>query len=743
MSKFPLFLFLAILASFALPARAQSPGAPQGPSRGVAPVQTAPGAAFRATNYEIRASLDTFGQVINAQAKVDFAASDASRVIEVELNQNLRINSIRDLSGKPVNFDRDDMSAQKLRVTLNDTVPAGSKITLLFDYGGPLSSRVVNPDQGTRMAYIAKDGGYLLLPSRWFPLTDFPSNRYTGIFQIEVPGNMTVVGTGTLAGAPTSVTPKPAAPPGPANSKSAPAAGAPPALGNSRSKPDAPVSPRNAPPPPPMENERMLYTYRVDKPQAAGTFVISPLQLNPEHAQGMSFSIYTPPAAAKTAVDYANSLAQVIDYFNDTFGPLPDPSMTVAQLPDGTVDGYAAPGLLLISARQWSAKPNERLLADLAAHQWWGSQVTAATTSDAWITDGLSRYAEGMYVEQTSGKDALNKAIEDFAVGALMFDDSAPIADAGRLDVGTEEYQSVVINKGAIVFHMLRAIIGDANFNALLKDFYTRYAGKSARIQDLEQLAELHRTKAAPAEFKMGNSAPASEDQGSLRPFFTQWLHSTGVPEFNIEYVVYRTKKGFRIVGKAKQNLDVFHMDVEIEVQTEGNPEFKTITISGKESPFTVETFGRPKPDGIILDPHDYILKSNQRLRVRGIIARGESLAGLGRYYDAVIQYQKALEQDRLNALAEFRMGEAFFYQRNYAAAAQSFRDALDGATDLTTKWTEVWSHIYLGRIYDIQGDRTRAVNEYNKAKQTADDTGGAQAEAEKSMKKAYSEAGS
>jgi len=48
----------------------------------------------------------------------------------------------------------------------------------------------------------------------------------------------------------------------------------------------------------------------------------------------------------------------------------------------------------------------------------------------------------------------------------------------------------------------------------------------------------------------------------------------------------------------------------------------------------------------------------------------------------------------------------------NYAAAAQSFRDALDGATDLTTKWTEVWSHIYLGRIYDIQGDRTRAVNE-------------------------------
>ena len=303
--------------------------------------------------------------------------------------------------------------------------------------------------------------------------------------------------------------------------------------------------------------------------------------------------------------------------------------MTVAQLPDGTVDGYAAPGLLLLSARQWSAKPNERLLADLAAHQWWGTQITAATPSDVWLTDGLSRYSEGLYVEQTSGKEGLNKALEDFAVGALMFDDSSPIADARRLEPGSEEYQSVVVNKGAMVFHMLRAIIGDANFTALLKDFYSRYSGKAARIQDFEQLAETRRSAGA-CGIQVGQRPAASAEPASLRPFFTQWLHSTGVPEFTLEYVIYRTKKGFRIVGKAKQNLDVFHMDVEIEVQTEGNPEFKTITISGKESPFTVETFGRPKPNGIILDPHDYILKSSQRLRVRGMIARGESLRRAG-----------------------------------------------------------------------------------------------------------------
>ena len=726
--RFPL---LAVIAVSAVCGYAQSPGQGQGPGRGVAPVQTAPSIAFRATNYEIRASLDAAGRVLTAQAKVDFAASEPSRIVDVELSQTLRVNGVRDVGGKPLNYDRDENTPLKLHVTLPESVPMGGKVTLQFDYAGPLSTRSTAAEQGVELAHMDKDGGYLLLPARWFPLTDFPTNRYTGVFQLEVPGSMAVVGTGTSS-APASVTPKMAPPAAP--------------IGNSRSV--APTSPTAAPPPPSLDNERILYTFRVDKPEAAGTFVIGPLQLSPVNAEGVTYSIYTPKAMANTAQKYADTLSHIIDDFNGQFGPLPEPGMKVAQLPDGTVASYAAPGLLLIGAHQWTEQPNARLLANLAAQQWWGNQVAAASPSDVWVTVGLARYSEGLYVEETSGKDGLNKALEDFAVGALMFDDAAPIAQAGRLDPQSEEYRSVAVNKGAMVMHMLRAQIGDANFFALLKDFYSRYAGKAARIEDFETLAEAHATHpaAAPAEFKLGNPAPAAtpaEGAVNLKSFFTQWLQSTGVPEFTLEYVTYRTKKGFRIVGKAKQNVELFHMDIEIEVQTEGNPEFKTIPISGKESAFTVETFGRPKPNGIILDPHNFILKSSQRLRVRGIIARGESLAELGRYYDAVQQYQRALELDKSNALAQFRMGEAFFYQRNYAASAQSFRDALEGSTDSNTRWTEVWSHIYLGRIYDITNDRTRAVNEYSKAKQTGDDTGGAQAEAEKSLKKAYTETAS
>jgi len=222
-------------------------------------VQTAPSAAFRATNYEIRASLDAVGRVLTAQAKVDFAANEPSRVVDVELSQTLRVNGVRDAAGKPLGYDRDENSPMKLQVTLPDSVPAGGKVTLQFEYAGPLTTRGTSSDQGLQLAHIDKDGGYLLLPARWFPLTDFPTNRYTGVFQIEVPGTMTVAGTGTSTGAPTSVTPR-----------ISPAR----AIGNSRSA--APLSPSAAPPPPSMENERMLYTFRVEKPEAAGTFVVAP-----------------------------------------------------------------------------------------------------------------------------------------------------------------------------------------------------------------------------------------------------------------------------------------------------------------------------------------------------------------------------------------------------------------------------------------------------------------------------------
>src|SRR5205823_6242028 len=183
-------------------------------------------------------------------------------------------------------------------------------------------------------------------------------------------------------------------------------------------------------------------------------------------------------------------------------------------------------------------------------------------------------------------------------------------------------------------------------------------------------------------------------------------------------------------------------MPVDLRIDTEGNPEQKTIDAIGTESGFTVETFGRPKPGGIKIDPNNVILKGSTSLRARAAIARGEDLAEQGRFYDAVTQYQRALAIQPNRSLANFRMGEAFFYQKNYQAAANAFRESLQGVPEPSEKWTEVWGHLYLGMIFDLLGQRERAVNEYSKAKQTTDNTGSAQQTADRYLKKPYSEGG-
>ena len=120
------------------------------------------------------------------------------------------------------------------------------------------------------------------------------------------------------------------------------------------------------------------YVFHCDQPGPVGSFVAGNLQLSPVSAQGDQFSFYTQPAQASTAVAYGNSLAQIMGYFSDTFGAFASqPTITVAEMPDGSLPGYSAPGLLLISAREWTPRVNDRLLSQLAAGQWWGNRVPA------------------------------------------------------------------------------------------------------------------------------------------------------------------------------------------------------------------------------------------------------------------------------------------------------------------------------------------------------------------------------
>jgi aminopeptidase N len=646
---------------------------------------------FLATRYDIAATIDPANQTISATAKVDFRATEVSSIVRVELHPNLSVTEVKNAAGKALNFERDNLNPLLLNVNLPSAATANSIVTLTFTYAGPLANEDNSPVPGVRLASIYKDGAYLLLPARWFPLTAYPTNRYPATFRLTVPDTFALAGTGKSL-SPSAVPAKSAA-----------------------------------------EGGRLLYVFECPNAAPNGSFVAGPLQLSAKQSEGLSVNVYAPRSATAKPEDFANSLARSVNVFSDIFGSLPaEPEFTVVQIPDGGLREFSGPGLIVLSQRAWDPKINDRVIARLVASQWWGNQVLPATRGDVWISDGLARYSEALYAEQNAGAEAGLRAVDDFAVGALMNEEASPISQAARLVPFTSDYRSVVMNKGAMMFHMLRAQMGEMSFKTLLHRFYATYAGKSATNAEFQQMS-IQQTQSA---MKPGQEPP------NLSGFFAQWLNSTGVPDFKVEYVVYRTPKGFRVVGKVSQPLDTFSMPVQMRIETEGNPEIKTVDVTGTESTFTVETFGRPKPGGIKIDPNNVVLKGNSGLRARAAIARGEELAETGRYYDAIQQYQKALNIQPGRPLANFRMGEAFFYQKNYQAAANAFRESLQSVPEPSEKWTEVWGHLYLGMIFDLLGQRERAVNEYSKAKQTNDNTGSAQQTAERYLKKPYSEGG-
>ena len=652
--------------------------------------QTAHPPSYLADNYDLAAYLDTTGQSINAVVKIEFRAVDVSTNLRVELHQNLDVKDVKTAEGKSLTFQRDNDNPLFVNVILPAPVAVGKTVTLTFSYAGLLVNEENSPVPGIRVASIGKEWVYLLLPSRWFPLTNYPANRYTGIFRLNVPDTMAMVGTG-------------------------------------KAEAPQPLAPRAT-----AEGKRLLYTFRCDRAEPNGSFVAGPLQLNPKQAEGVNVAVYAPRADSGKAQVFANLVAHQEIIFADLFGELPDSDLTVVQLPDGTLRDFSAPGVIMLAHGVWDPKFSDRTMSRLVAGQWWGSQVLPASTADMWISDGLARYSEELYAEQNSGKEAGLRAIDEFAVGALMFEDSAPVSQSARLIPYSAEYRSVVMNKGAMLFHMLRVQMNDVAFKTLLHAFYDKYKGKTATVQDFEGMA----VAAANASMKPGETPP------NLQGYFAQWMNSTGIPEFTLEYVTYRTRKGFRIVGKIKQPLDTFAMPVQLRIDTEGNPELRTVDVVGTDTDFTIETFGRPKSGGIHIDPNNLILKGSPNLRARAAIARGEELALLGRYYDAVQQYQRALNIQPNRSLANFRMGEAFFNQKNYQASANAFREALATVPEPPEKWTEVWAHIYLGKIFDLLGQRERALNEYSKARQTNDNTGGAQDTVEALVKKAYTEGG-
>jgi len=458
---------------------------------------------------------------------------------------------------------------------------------------------------------------------------------------------------------------------------------------------------------------KTAFSFRYDKPSFPGSIAVVEGDAVKVNSEGVTSTIYF-RQKQNMANAYGEETGKILSFLTSVYGLAPQANLTLVETEDGTPNGYSAPGIIFLSPRGIGNQVAARLLANQLARQWWETLVSPVDRDHLWLENGNARFAELLWDEHANGSAAMEQDLHDTYVEALTVD-NPPMIQAGRLDDYSVEYWALTAGKGAAMLNMLRNVMGNENFNKLMSAFPEKYSWQSVSTVDFRKLAEQISGR-------------------NLQYFFVQWLESSGAPEFKMEYTVFRTQKGFRVMGKISQDLDTFQMPVDLKIETEGNPETKRVEVVGTSSEFTVDTFGKPKT--VTIDPGGTVLRWSPAMRVAVAIKRGEQFAAIGEFSDALKEYQKAIEVNRGSSLAHYRVAEVFFLQNNYQSAANEYRAVING--DLEPKWTEVWAHIKLGNIFDVSGQRERAVNEYNQAIRTKDDTQGAQEEAAKYLKQPY-----
>ncbi len=504
------------------------------------PALAAEKARLRADDYKIDVELLPQTHKLTAHAVVKVTALEDLNVATFQLNNALRITRLTDANNKPLTPERNTQDST-VRFALNNSLAKNESTTFTFDYEGTLETADDSPVEGLKLAYVGPETSYLLYSGLWFPVEGYGINRFTSTISVTVPAHMVVIGSGTEPSSGSSSTPAAAA--------KKPAT----ELANSKT-----------------------FTFAWEKPSFPGTIIAGAFKEFKSDDAGLDLHVFFKPDKQDLGAEYSSTAVKAFTYFVTQYGPALSTRLKIVEIPDDTVPTAWAPEIAALSSRAITEKTNYRLVANTIAHQWWGVSVSPASKNDWWLSDGFARYSEARYVESAAGEGGLEEMVKDMSVGALAYD-SVPLSSAEKLDYFSPEFQSLVTDKGAMILHMLRWVLGERKYLDLMRDFASKYEGKSASTDDFREMSEkIYGQK--------------------LTWFYSQWMDSTSAPEFKAKYTVYRlgNNKGFRIVGAISQDLDLFRMPVDLRIDTDGRTEDKRIEVVGTDSPFSVETFDAP-----------------------------------------------------------------------------------------------------------------------------------------------------
>lgn len=473
------------------------------------------------TSYDVEASFSPDRLRIDGRVRLQLQTRQAAiSALTLRLADPLVVRSITSpLLGRLL-FLR-VVGQNSVLVNFPAVVPANTPLELSIVYGGrlppqqpdrealALQDRYIREEQAVRLepSYVYSNRSY------WYPqstVTDYA----TASLRIIVPADYDVVASGTPRGAPVPVEASP------------------------------------------QGQRRKEYTFDAARPARYLACVISRFRAadtsrldlpaaddSPDSGRSpLALTVETNPRQFGRARGIADRAADILTFYSTLIGDAPYGSFTIAvtesDLPGGHSPAYFAilNQTLPMTPFVWRNDPvsfegyPSFFIAHEVAHQWWGQAVGWKNYHEQWLSEGFAQYFAALYAERERGPDELASVIRQMRRWAIDMSPNGPVYlgyRLGHIRSDSRVYRALVYNKGAMVLHMLRRLVGDKAFFGGLREFYTTWRFQKAGTDDFRQAMEA-----------------ASGRQ--LGRFFDTWIFGSTIPRIRFT-IVQRTANAVRV----------------------------------------------------------------------------------------------------------------------------------------------------------------------------------------------------
>jgi aminopeptidase N len=307
----------------------------------------------------------------------------------------------------------------------------------------------------------------------------------------------------------------------------------------------------------------------------------------------ISYWVY--PRLVDNAIINFENVPAMLDVLSEAFGPYPFPKCAYVAVPAADVghqNCITYPTLAVTPTHG-----NDWHVSEGLARQWWGASVTPADWRDLWLTESFGRYGQPLFEEATLGTEAYH----DYIYKDLMLhtfadaDPGSPIYDPAHPGGHT------IYEKGTVVLHMLRFVLGDSVFFDALRTFSQTYAYSCATTADFQSTAE----------------AVSGQD---LDWFFSEWIYDCGWPEFEFAWNAVSTDSGWTVnlvMDQIQQIGPVFTMPMEISLSTATGDTIFQIWIDEGHEEYALLI--ADTPSSLVLDPNHWVLMKSWETPYAGV----------------------------------------------------------------------------------------------------------------------------